>query len=289
MMNVANGERDVKMKGTFTVDKAFNNNVIVARSESGEEVIFIGKGIGFGKKPGDVLSEQKYEKVFILADQEEQEKYIKLLAREKQETLLIIHEAIEKIREWMGVELHERIHFALAQHLVLALERSRNGTEIHNPFLTETKWLYHETYRISQQVVAFLYEKTTVQLPEAETGFITLHIQSAIGREFLSKKESGDLIDRCVSYAEEKAGVSFNKEGVHFQRFVQHLHEMIERSMTNEYPIEKKMIHLLKEENSLCYNISRNIVRMIEKSIQQSISGVEIVFLSIHLQRIIAK
>ena len=41
---------------SFTVDKALNNNVIIARHPSLGEVVLIGKGIGFGKNRGSSRS-----------------------------------------------------------------------------------------------------------------------------------------------------------------------------------------------------------------------------------------
>ncbi len=37
------------MKGSFTVEKVLNNNVLIATHDRYSEVVLIGKGIGFGK------------------------------------------------------------------------------------------------------------------------------------------------------------------------------------------------------------------------------------------------
>ncbi|MFA9558651.1 PRD domain-containing protein [Evansella sp. AB-rgal1] len=277
------------MQGPFIIEKTLNNNVMIAKSSSGAEVIFIGKGISFGKKQGEVLEKQTYDKIFRLVDEQEQEKYKKLLSKGEEDLLLTIHEAIEVIHNRIGVQLHEKIHYALAQHLVLAMERNDNDTDVHNPFLMETKWLYHQTFQIAEEVVRFLYDKTGKMLSEAEAGFITLHIQGAITEEVTSemKKDPSELIFNFTSYVEDKLNISLNKESLHFKRFVQHLKELFERSMTDEFPLEEKVLQLLKSENPLCYNIARNIVRMVEKTVQHSVSDVEIVYITIHLQRLI--
>ncbi|WP_412056464.1 CAT RNA binding domain-containing protein, partial [Bacillus safensis] len=64
---------------SFTVDKALNNNVIIARHPSLGEVVLIGKGIGFGKKSGDVLDQDVFEKMFVLKNTKEQTEYKQLL------------------------------------------------------------------------------------------------------------------------------------------------------------------------------------------------------------------
>ncbi|WP_169910963.1 PRD domain-containing protein [Evansella clarkii] len=275
------------MQGMFTVEKILNNNVLIAKSNKDEEVVFIGKGIAFGKKTGDQLEEQPYEKVFKLADAEEQEKYKKLVSKEEEKIILIIHEAISKIRDLLGIELHERIHYALTQHLVLAIERTKAHTDIKNPFLTETKWMYYDTFKISEIVIDYIYEKSGVRLPEAEAGFITLHIQSALTDERpLLMDQTEEFISRCVSYIEEKTKRQLDKESTSFHRFVQHLKQMFERSMTNNFPVEKKVLQMLKKESPVCYNLSRNIVRMVEKVVGHTLADAETIYLIIHLQRL---
>ncbi|MCR6107501.1 PRD domain-containing protein [Salipaludibacillus agaradhaerens] len=278
------------VRGPFYVHKALNNNVVVAESGDNKEVIFIGKGIGFGKKKGDIFEEKTYDKVYSLVDEVEQEKYLRLATKESEETLLIIHEAIEKIHEAIGFRLGEQIHSALTQHLALALQRTRDQTDIKNPFLTETKWLYHDTYLIAQKIVDFIDKKTGYKLPEAEVGFITLHIQSAIrDSDSVINKES-DLITRCIKYIEEKTDIVYNKDTVSFRKLIHHLKNMIRDPMTvDSQALEQNIILMLKEKDPVCYNISRNLVRMIEKSTTVSFSDSEVLHLMLYIRTLIEK
>ncbi|WP_280769829.1 PRD domain-containing protein [Salipaludibacillus daqingensis] len=278
------------MRGSFIVHKPLNNNVVIAESENKKEVIFIGKGIGFGKKIGDSFEAKTYDKVYSLVDEEEQEKYIRLVTKETEETLLIIHEAIEKIHDAIGTQLDERIHSALTQHLALALQRTRDETAIQNPFLTETKWLYNQTYQIADRVVEFIYKKTNLRLPDAEVGFITLHIQSAIRDSHSSLNKDSDLLTRCIHYVEEKMDVEMKREEVEFRRLVHILKLMIQEPIYEKVsPFKKEMILFLKEKHPLCYNISRNLVRMIEKSTGVSIADSEVIHLIISVQTVLEK
>ena len=38
---------------TYLIKKALNNNVLIATDVNGNEVVLIGRGIGFGKKTGE--------------------------------------------------------------------------------------------------------------------------------------------------------------------------------------------------------------------------------------------
>lgn len=67
------------MNRSFTVEKVLNNNVLIALHDDYREVVLIGKGIGFGKKRGDLIEHENYEKMFILENDKEQSQYKKLL------------------------------------------------------------------------------------------------------------------------------------------------------------------------------------------------------------------
>ncbi|RKL65975.1 hypothetical protein CR203_18060 [Salipaludibacillus neizhouensis] len=278
------------MKGPFNVQKILNNNVVIAESSSHEEVIFIGKGIGFGKKFGDTFEATYYEKIYSLVDEREKEKYIHLVTKETEETLLIIHEAIEKIHDSIGFQIEDTIHFAITQHLALALQRTRDGTDIQNPFLTETKWLYYDTYKIAEDIVAFLFQATELKLPDAEIGFITLHIQSAIRHTDTMISPTSDLFTRCVKYVEEKMVEPNKKDTRSFRRFTGQLKNMIQDPLDDvASKVDKEIILSLKKNNPLCYNISRNVIRMIEKSADLKISDAEVIQLMISLRSLIAE
>ena len=56
------------------IKKVFNNNVILAKDFSNEEIVVMGCGIAFKKKAGDKVEEDLIEKTFILKQKEVSEK-----------------------------------------------------------------------------------------------------------------------------------------------------------------------------------------------------------------------
>ena len=48
--------------------KRLNNNAVIAEDEKGREKILVGCGLGFQKKEGSEVEEQKIEKIFSLED-----------------------------------------------------------------------------------------------------------------------------------------------------------------------------------------------------------------------------
>ncbi|MDX5618767.1 CAT RNA binding domain-containing protein, partial [Clostridioides difficile] len=54
----------------MVIKKVFNNNVVFAIDNSGQEVILMGKGIGFNKFTKDLVEIDKIEKKFIFNSEE---------------------------------------------------------------------------------------------------------------------------------------------------------------------------------------------------------------------------
>lgn len=71
--------------GSFKVKKVLNNNVLIAGHDTFQEVVLIGKGIGFGKKRGELISNETVEKIFVLKNEQEQEQYKKTSSLYKRE------------------------------------------------------------------------------------------------------------------------------------------------------------------------------------------------------------
>ena len=46
------------------IEKIINNNIISSYDDAGTELVIMGRGIGFGTKPGKKVPESKIEKVF---------------------------------------------------------------------------------------------------------------------------------------------------------------------------------------------------------------------------------
>src|SRR5690625_4723217 len=112
---------------TFIVKKVLNNNVLIARDHAEDEVVLIGKGIGFNKKKDASIREDSVEKLFVLRNEKEQEYYKNLLPHIDEKVLSTLIDSIEMIRSKSNVKLNERVHVALTDHMVFAINRLFKG------------------------------------------------------------------------------------------------------------------------------------------------------------------
>jgi transcriptional antiterminator len=272
----------------YLIKKTLNNNVLIATDANENEVVLIGRGIGFGKKSGEPIIQEKVEKLFVLNDPKEQEQYKQLLSTLDEDTLKVLISAVEIIQARADMPLNEHIHVALTDHLVFAVSRMRRGMAIRNPFLLETKALYPNEYKIAAEVTAMVNKQLTVALPEGEIGFIALHIHSAlVNKDVRDLTRHSELMVRLVKMIEEQLEVVIDKNSIDYMRLIRHLRFTIERVVRGERIAEpKKMTGLLKTEYPVCYNLAWKMIKVIQQTLQMEIYDAEAVYLTLHLQRI---
>ncbi|WP_046175735.1 glucose PTS transporter transcription antiterminator GlcT [Domibacillus indicus] len=275
----------------FFVRKVLNNNVLIAATQDETEVVLIGRGIGFGRQKGDSIIRSSVEKLFVLTDRSEQEQYKKLLPQLDDETLKVIIAAVELIRERVGETLNEHIHVGLTDHLLFAVNRMMRGMGISNPFLLETKALYPFEYEIAVEVTKLINSKLTISLPEGETGFIALHIHSAIANKNVRDlSRHSELIAKLIRMIESQLEVELDKESIDYMRLVRHIRYTIERVVRGEKVEEpEKIANLLKTEYPVCYNLSWKLIKIMQQTLKHPVYDAEAVYLTMHLQRIQTK
>ncbi|WP_199426464.1 glucose PTS transporter transcription antiterminator GlcT [Thermaerobacillus caldiproteolyticus] len=279
------------MGKSFRVEKVLNNNVLIASHPEYDEVVLLGKGIGFGKKKGDYIEQSAVEKWFILKNEREQEQYKKLLPELDEEFIGVMNEVMQHIKSRVHVPLNEHIHVALTDHISFTLKRIEQGLDLKNPFLVETKSLYPLEYEIAQEVVDMINRKLGVKLPEGEAGFIALHIHSGISKQSLSEvNQHSQLIAKLIEIVEEQLGIVIDRESIHYLRFIRHLRYAIERIKKGERVEEpKKLSKILKEAYPLCYNLAWKLIKVMQQTLQLPVDDAEAVYLTMHLQRLAEK
>ncbi|PWZ81062.1 transcriptional regulator, partial [Staphylococcus pseudintermedius] len=130
----------------YTIKKVLNNNVLICEYQQ-SEVVIIGKGLGFNKKPGMKINDlDTIEKVFKLENKNEQDHYKMLVAHTDERVLRAVIDSVQIIMTHFELHHEESFIVSLTDHLIFALKRLEKGQLIKNPFLSETKYSYPEAY-----------------------------------------------------------------------------------------------------------------------------------------------
>ena len=163
----------------MNVTKVINNNIVISENEEKQELVVMGKGLGFKKKPGDVIDDTKIEKVYLSTQEWNVTKLTQLLSSIPIEHIQAANEIISFAKVSLGKKLSEKLFLTLTDHINYAIERYQNGMEIKNALLWEIKRFYNHEYLIGKEALSIIKNRLAIELPGDEAGFIALHIVNA--------------------------------------------------------------------------------------------------------------
>lgn len=273
----------------LNVTKVLNNNVVIAEHAGYQEVVLIGKGLGFGKKPGDEIAGKHAEKFFVLKDQGEQEQYKNLLQYVDVDFIGVMNEFIDKLETRFGANLNEHIHVGLTDHLHFAVKRIQQGQGINNPFLQETELAYPQEYAVATELTEWFGHQVGVRIPPGEIGFITLHIHSALTNRNLAEiNRHTQMVGELVEVIEENLNMTIDRRDMNYLRLVRHLHHAIERIQFENYVENQDALKdVLQKQYPVCYNLSWKLMKVMQRRLKKPVPDAEAVYLTLHLQRIV--
>ncbi|OPJ56823.1 BglG family transcription antiterminator [Alkalithermobacter paradoxus] len=270
----------------YIIKKVLSNNVILVTCED-KEYILVGKGVGFGKKKDTILQNiENVENTFISLEGLDKEEYESLLSKVDKKIAAITEEIIAMISTSLQGYLNPNIHIGLIDHISFAIKRLQENIEIVNPFLLETKILYPKEYELAEKAVEMLRQKLDIKIPDAEIGFIALHIRGArSGYDKTTALKKTKLVNTVVKYVEETLNIHLKKEGFDYIRFITHLRGVIGR-IENQKLLNNPMLDRIKEEFSSQYSISCNISNIIEKELNLKAPEDEIGYMALHIYKL---
>ena len=165
----------------FEVLRVLNNNAVVAQRRqmgvSGEEVVLLGKGIGFGVATGAIIDPNRVQTSYVALDSTKASILHQLSARDP-EIFDAITAAVALAEEVLG-GLAPSVYLALTDHIAFALARIERGELIESPILPEIRAVYPEEFQAAQMVVAKLNKALSSQLPVDEAAYVAMHLNAA--------------------------------------------------------------------------------------------------------------
>ena len=118
------------MMGQYHIKKPLNNNVIICTRQQ-KEVVVIGKGIGFNKKPGMVVDDEAMiEKIYALEHKTQQEHYKALIEEADDAVIQAVIDAINMITN-SDIEIDgNHLVVSLTDHIIFAYKRLKQNQYI---------------------------------------------------------------------------------------------------------------------------------------------------------------
>jgi len=274
------------------IAKVINNNVISVIDAHNKELVIMGRGIAFQKRPGDLLDESKIEKTFKLDNKDVSEKFKTLLYDVPMEYMDVSERIISYAKEKLGKKLNDSIYVSLTDHINFAIEREQKGLRISNPLLWEIKRIYADEYAIGLKAITKIQDMLGITLPQDEAGFIAMHIVNAeLNEEMPNVVNMTKLIQDILNIVKYHFKIELDEESLNYFRFLTHLKFFAQRLYTSSpYNNEDDFLYeMVKEKQKEAFACVEKIRDFINKTHNHQLTKEEMAYLTIHIERVVKR
>ena len=206
------------------IQKVLNNNVVVALDENGAETVLMGRGLGFGCRPGGEVCQAKVEKRFSLHSDQLSSRFQQLVTSIPLPHFMMSERIINHAKLSLGRELSDSIYVTLPDHISGAISRYKEGIRLQNPLLWDIQQFYKDEYQVGLKANEIVLEETGVAFTEDEAGFIAMHFVNAqIGGEIREVYDMTYLMQAALRIVREVYGAEPDSSTIEYYRFITHL------------------------------------------------------------------
>lgn len=274
------------------IAKVINNNIISAFDDNKEELILMGRGLGFHSRAGQEICMDKVEKIFRLKDESDRGKLTELLGKMPLEHIQISVKIIDYAKQVLKNRMNPNIYITLTDHIDFVLQRVKAGIDFPNPLLWEVKTFYPSEYLIGEYAISLIRKELGVELKNDEAASVALHLVNAeYNTDMNNTMKITSTIHEVLKIIEDYMGTALDENSLHYSRLVTHLKFLVHRIFTNQIldDGETELSEMIRRMYPDEYGCSERIAAYISDRYETcTISQDEITYLAVHIRRVFA-
>ena len=136
-------------------------------------------------------------------------------------------------------------------------------------------------------IAPLLKQKLQIELDEHETGYIALHVHSAIVDEKVSQSmEIARTVRECISLVEKETGNSIDVMSLAYNRLMNHVRYMVARTIHGE-KLKMNLNEYMSVKFPEAFDAAERICHEMEKRLGLPMPDIEIGYLAMHLERML--
>ena len=277
----------------YRILNPMNNNVSLVRNSKGEELIVVGKGISFGKKKGDLISEDQVEKVFRMKTEESRENFMALLKDVPLDFITVTYEIIDNLSKKYQYPVQEYLYVTLTDHIYCSYQAISQG-RYKDSNLPDISVKYPIAFQIAQEAFEIYRQKLIENFPEDEIIRIAYHFINAEGENEVEVVESIDkrkeILKRVESVLKSYKIQRTPENNNFYDRFMIHLNyflDYLDRSRDDNQSLLDMEKHI-KNTYPEAFEIGSKIYEIIAQETGVDLYKSERVYLVLHIQRLLS-
>ncbi len=268
--------------------KPINNNVVSCVDAAGREVVAMGRGLGYGVKPGADMDEDVPEKIFRMDSQGDTDKLKHMLLTLPAEEIELCGRIIAYADQTLNKKLSPSVYLTLTDHLVFALDRMRQGMAFQNALLTEVRLFYPREFAVGQYALDRIQTEMHVTFPEDEAANIALHLVNAEYDTSISGTlHSTQALHDIISLLAQWPGVHPREDSLYFDELVVHLKLLVLRVFSNQAEPEPEpaFVSMIRSRCPREYECAQAVGHYLERQSGRPVGEEDTAYLAIQIHR----
>lgn len=272
----------------YRIIKVLNNNgILVYHNETGRELILMGNGVGFGKKPTQQIEDMPGAKVYSLVTRQKQQSVLKVVNGIQPGFIEAAGRIIEEAEKVFS-EVNHEILLPMADHIALAAKRAKENRQIPNPFTPDIRVLFSKEYTVAMRGRDIIREMMGYEISDDEVGFLTLHIHAGLSDEQVSVTlDTTRIINEGIRMIEKGFSQKLQGDSLAYTRLMSHLYYMVARTRNGE-STKVDFNDFIFTNYPETGRVAEMVCSYMGNELKKPVAKEEIGFLAIHIQRVIS-
>lgn len=269
------------------VEKKINNNVAVCTDGNGQELIALGRGIGFPKTPYELTDLSKIDMTFYRVSSQT----VQMLTTISEDVIMVSSKIVQLAQTKLQNQFSTNVVFSLADHISFAIERIKKNEIFDFSLSYDIQHLYPKEYDVGLKALQYVKEDLKIIFPKAEATAIAMHFINAreVSSQNISKSNTDNTLNLIIGTIEDQFNIKIDKKSFAFNRFKIHLQYFLKRIESNKQihdEISVQLIQDMMENNYQIFKCGKEIVAQLNEKYRTEITDDEMFYLMIYIQRI---
>ncbi|PPF87506.1 transcription antiterminator BglG [Pseudoclavibacter sp. RFBJ3] len=268
------------------IKKILNSSVVLVVDDRGVERVLLGKGIGYGQKPGDEVSATITDQEFISLPDSDHRNLVELLAQIPAEYVELTREIVADAAQ-AGLTLDPHVYLTLTDHLHFAVERFKKGIKLTNRLAWEVRTVYPDHHAVGVKAIDHVEDRLAVRLGDEEAANVAFHLVNAdTGKPDVDSMGVVDLVAKVTSIVTMTSAVRASRKDLHASRFLTHLQFFAERFFAGQLlEGDDFLFRTLSERAPRAIATAERVRTFIREAHGVELPDEEVAFLAVHIAR----
>ncbi len=271
--------------------KILNNNVVTSNNENGQEIIVMGRGIGWKLKTGDEIDMNRIEKTFRMDTARSTARLEQLFLEVQIESVQASVEIIEYAAKNLGKELKKNVYITLTDHIDFAVERFKNGITFKTALYWEIQKVYPKELAVGRYALEIIEKYFQIQLPDEEAASIALHLVNAEYDGNMTRTQNMiEIVNGSLDIVRDLLKVELDEESLDYQRFVTHLLFFARRVLDKQLlgSTGDFLYETMRQSHPKELYCAQKIAQYVKGKYGVAVGEEELTFLTVHIVRVTA-